>query len=259
VRAFEGLTPTAITLGLLFVLTRGLGIDLHAGIGKLVEPLVHAGDSFTAIVVIVLIDSLLWLIGVHPVAILALAKPVWLEMYTRNFEAAMAGLPPPHVGTRETFLWFIWIGGSGLTLPLAALLWRARSDQLRTVARVGLVPALFNINDAYLFGLPIVLSGALAVPFVVAPLAAAATTFVALKNGWVVPPHVDVPWTLPAPVGAFLTTRDARAVVLCLANLVLAGAIYYPFVRRYDRRLAAREAAATTAAAEAPERAGTSP
>jgi PTS system cellobiose-specific IIC component len=241
IRAFEGLTPTVMTLGLLFVVTGVLGVDLHAGMSRLVGPMIHAGDSFTAIVVIVLIDSLLWLIGVHPVAVLALAKPVWLEMYRRNADAVASGLAPPHIGTKETFLWFIWIGGSGLTLPLAALLWRARSQQLRSVARVGLVPAIFNINDAYLFGVPIVLSGALAVPFVLAPLAAAVSTVVALKSGWVTPPFRDILWTLPGPVGAVLSTNDWRAAVLCCFNLLMAAAIYYPFVRRYDRRLAARE------------------
>ncbi|EFS91162.1 hypothetical protein HMPREF9607_02452 [Cutibacterium modestum HL044PA1] len=47
---------------------------------------------------------------------------------------------------------------------------------------------------------------------------------------------VQPPWTLPAPIGAFLTTGgDWRAVILCLVNILISTAIYYPFMRMYDR------------------------
>lgn len=46
----------------------------------------------------------------------------------------------------------------------------------------------------------------------------------------------SAPWTLPAPIGAFLTTGgDWRAIVLCLVNILISTAIYYPFMRMYDR------------------------
>jgi cellobiose PTS system EIIC component len=54
---------------------------------------------------------------------------------------------------------------------------------------------------------------------------------------------LEVPWTLPAPLGAFLSTGgDIRAVVLEACTLSLSVAIYWPFVRRYDARLVAEEA-----------------
>jgi cellobiose-specific phosphotransferase system component IIC len=47
-----------------------------------------------------------------------------------------------------------------------------------------------------------------------------------------------MPWTLPAPVGAFLSTGgDYRAVILQMVNLAVGLIIYWPFVRRYDRFL----------------------
>ncbi|MBV8749844.1 MAG: PTS sugar transporter subunit IIC, partial [Candidatus Eremiobacteraeota bacterium] len=47
---------------------------------------------------------------------------------------------------------------------------------------------------------------------------------------------------------AFLTTLDWRACVLVAVNLVLAGAIWLPFVRVYERTEAARAARAAAAA-----------
>jgi len=49
-------------------------------------------------------------------------------------------------------------------------------------------------------------------------------------------------------VGAWLTTGgDPRAVLLQLTTLGLAVAVYWPFVRREDRRLATEEQSARPA------------
>src|SRR6266571_8493467 len=114
----------------------------------------------------------------------------------------------------------------------------ARSRQLRLVGRAGIVPAIFNINEPLLFGAPVVMNGKLAPPFVAAPLIAVTLSWLAMRWGLVRAPYIEVVWTLPAPVGAYLSTGgDLRAVVLQLANLLIALAIWWPFVRRYDRAL----------------------
>ena len=61
-------------------------------------------------------------------------------------------------------------------------------------------------------------------------------TWLAFSWGFVKYMAVQPPWTLPAPIGAFLTTGgDWRAVILCLVNILISTAIYYPFMRMYDR------------------------
>lgn len=207
-----------------------------------VAPLVAATDSLLGAWTVVLADGAMWLFGVHPVAILGALKPVWLSMLTENMAARADGLPLPHVATREFFLWFVWQGGSGGTLALALLLARARSRALRGVGRLGLVPSLFNVNEPILFGLPVVMNPRLAVPFLAAPLATATTTYLAMRLDWVARPHLEVLWTLPAPVGAYLATGgDARAVLLQCANLAISLVVWWPFVRAWDRRLLAGE------------------
>src|SRR6478609_7900238 len=126
-------------------------------------------------------------------------------MLVQNMEAAVHGLSLPHVATPPFFLWFIWQGGSGAVLPLAFLLARAKSAQLRSVGRLGIVPALFNVNEPILFGAPVVLS----------------------------------------PIGALLSTGgDWRALVLALGNMIVCLLLYWPFVRRYDQALLERESEA---------------
>lgn len=242
VHSFASIVPGFVSVATTWAIVHLVGLDLVGLLAGLVAPLVGVTDSLFGVLALTLVDSFMWLLGVHPMAVLAAAKPLWLQMLASNMEAAAAGLPLPHVATREFFLWFVWQGGSGGTLAVALLLLKAKSAMLKTVGRLGIVPALFNINEPILFGAPIVMNPRLAIPFVLAPLVSAATAFTAMSLDLVARPRLDVLWTLPAPVGAFLSTGgDVRALVLQLVNLALAAGIWWPFLRAYDRTILARE------------------
>src|SRR5882672_3593185 len=61
--------------------------------------------------------------------------------------------------------------------------------------------------------------------------------------------YIEVVWTLPAPVGAYLSSGgDVKALALQLINLAIAVGIWWPFVRRYDKELASSEARPVVAA-----------
>src|SRR5262249_52148780 len=137
----------------------------------------------------------------------------------------------------------------GTSLALVAHLVRARSAQLRSIAKIGLVPALFNINDPIMFGAPVVMNATLAIPFIVSPLLCAATAWAAFRFGFVTRPHLDILWTLPTPLGAFGSTGDVKSLLLVAFNFGMAFLMYGPFVRAYDRRLAAAEHAEPAAPA----------
>lgn len=245
VRSFAALLPTVSCVVLIWLIVHVFGIDLAGGIAALVRPLLLGGDSLAAVIIVVLIDSALWLVGVHGLSVLAAVRPLWLAALAENMAAASSGQPPLHVFTQEFFIWFTWQGGSGVTLAFALQLLFAKSKQLRLVGRAGIVPALFNINEPLLFGAPVVMNGKLAPPFVIAPTVLVITSWLAIHLGFVRAPYIEVVWTLPAPAGAYLSTGgDVRAVVLQLANLALALLIWWPFVRRYDRFLLEQEALA---------------
>jgi PTS system cellobiose-specific IIC component len=245
VRSFAALLPSTLCTVSVWAAVHLAGWDLAGGLGRLFAPLVSASDALPALWAIVLIDSGLWMIGVHGLSVLAAVRPLWLAALSENMQAALSGQAPTHLATQEFFVWFVWQGGSGTTLALAFWLLFARSQQLRLVGRAGLLPALFNINEPLLFGVPVVLNGQLAVPFVLSPVLLCTTTWFAMRSGWLQAPIAEVVWTLPAPVGAFLCTGGAlRAVILQMGNLILAVLLWWPFVRRYDRALAAAEARA---------------
>ncbi len=212
-------------------------VSVAAGIDAALVPLGRLGDSYTALIVIVLVETLLWSCGLHgPALLAAVVTPVYLTLQMQNMHAYAQHAPLPHIVVVSLFL-FVFPGGAGATLPLAALLAVSRVNRLRAIGRVALVPALFNTNEPLLFGAPVVFNPYLIPPFVAVPLLLATTTYVAVALGWVARPIYYVPSSLPSVIATFAATLDWRAVVLVLVNIAIAAVCYLPFVRAYERHL----------------------
>ncbi len=243
-RSFEALIPVTIVLVIMTIVTVTLNIDMHSLVDKAVAPLIKAGDTLPGVLIPVFLITFFWSFGIHGVSVVgAVARPVW-EVYLANNSAAVAaGKAIPHVAPETFFQWFIWIGGSGATIGLVlAMLIAAKSKYSKTLGRATIIPSIFNINEPVIFGTPIVLNPILIIPFIVTPLVGATVAYVATAMGLVNPTYVMVPWTLPAPIGAYLSTGgDWRAIVLCLANIAISFFIYLPFFKMYDRKLVEQE------------------
>ncbi len=204
---------------------------------QLMRPMATLGDSYAALMVIVLVETLLWTAGVHGPAVLsALLLPVYLTMQIANTHAFGAHAPLPYIVVVSLFL-FVFPGGAGATLSLAGLLAISRVPRLRRIGRLTLIPGIFNVNDPLLLGAPVVFNPFFVVPFVGTPLVLATVTYVAVAAGLVARSAFYVPTFVPAPLATYVATQDLRAVALTLVNIALALIIYYPFVRAYERHL----------------------
>lgn len=227
----------AIALAL-FAALAAAHVSIADGIAAAMRPISRLGDTYGALVAIVLVQTLLWTAGVHGPAMLAtVVTPVYLTMQMQNTHAYAAHAPLPYIVVVSLFL-FVFPGGAGATLPLAALLSVSRVPRLRRVGRVTLVPALFNINDPLIFGAPIVFNPYLVVPFVGVPLVLATVTYGAVAAGFVSRAAFYVPSSVPTFVSTYLATQDVRAIALAAVNVALAAVMYYPFVRAYERHAA---------------------
>lgn len=248
---FASLVPGLVVFLVVWVFFHLLGFDLFGLIVKAFQPiLTRAGDSLAWVLLMVFLDSGFWFIGIHALVLLALAKPIWLGLLQLNQEAHAAGaVTLPHIAAWPFYHWFVWTGGSGAVLPLAFMMLRARSRSLRAVGKLSAPSVLFNINEPLLFGAPVVLNPILAIPFFLAPAVCATLSWIALSLGWVARPYLQVPWTLPAPIGAFAAVGgDWRAVVLVFVNIAVSALIYWPFFRAYDQQVFQREEASAEGA-----------
>jgi cellobiose PTS system EIIC component len=232
----------ADVFGASFVMLLTLGLfNAHFSLGNALigalQPLAHLGDSYTALLVIVVAETALWTLGIHgPATLAAIVTPVYLALQAQNAAAFGAHLPLPHIVVVSLFL-FIFPGGAGATLPLAALLAFSKVERLRKIGRLTVVPALFNINEPLVFGLPIVFNPFLAVPFVIVPIVLATISYFAMADGLVARPWTWMPSALPTFASTYLATSDIRAVVLVIVNLTVATLIYIPFLRAYERHV----------------------
>jgi PTS system cellobiose-specific IIC component len=209
-------------------------VSLAAVISGAVSPLATLGDSLAALVVITAIEAAVWLVGIHgPALLAAIVFPVYLRLQADNTYAFVHHEPIPHIVVVATFL-FVFPGGAGATLPLVVLLLRSRVPRLRRLALATLLPSLVNINEPVIFGLPLAYNPVLAVPFVAVPVALSCTTYAAISLGLVGRPLFYTPAIVPAFANVFVATLDWRACALMAVNLLLAGAIWLPFVRVYE-------------------------
>lgn len=244
-RSFEALIPTAIIIPIVWLIRDLVGFDIHHFILGLFQPLVRAGNTLTGILVPIIIISLLWATGIHGDSVVgSVARPMWLVLLDQNIAAAAAGQPIPNIGPEPFFQWFVWIGGSGATIGLVLLMLLSKAPYLKSLGKASLLPAICNINEPVIFGVPVMLNPLLFVPFLLSPITIGITTYFSMQFGLVSKPFILVPWTLPAPVGAYLATGgDWRAIVLVLVNITIVTALYYPFLKAYERKLI-REGAA---------------
>ena len=137
----------------------------------LMSPLLGLVDSIGGIIFLAVLVMILWWFGIHDSVITGPLDVFLMSNYSANmaaFAAGTAAVSLPYI-VNEPFWWtFMTIGGSGATLGLAVLAATSKSKQIRTVGRLGLIPAIFNINEPLIFGLPIMYNPTLLIPFVVA-------------------------------------------------------------------------------------------
>ncbi|WP_232698232.1 PTS sugar transporter subunit IIC [Brevibacillus daliensis] len=244
-RSFEALIPIAIVLLLMTLVTVVFNLDLHALIGKAVAPLVTAGDSIFGVLIPVFLITFFWAFGIHGVSIVGtIARPLWEVYLGNNAEAVASGQATlPHIAPETFYQWFIWIGGSGATMGLVlCMLLFAKSRYSKTLGKTVVTPSIFNINEPVIFGIPIVLNPIMVIPFVIVPLITATLSYYVTVLGFVNPTYIKVPWTLPAPIGAYLSTGgDWRAIILVVVNILISFLIYLPFFKMYDNRLVEQE------------------
>jgi cellobiose PTS system EIIC component len=244
-RSFEALIPAAIIIPTVWAIRDLLGFDIHHFVLQLFQPFVSAGNTLPGILAPIIIITLLWATGIHGESVVgSVARPVWLVLLDQNIAAAAAGQPIPNIGPEPFFQWFVWIGGSGASLSLVLLMLFSKTPYLKSMGRATLLPGICNINEPVIFGVPVMLNPLLFIPFILGPITIGTLTYYAMQLGLVGKPYILVPWTLPAPIGAYLATGgDWRAIVLVLVNIAIATAIYYPFLKAYERKLIADGAA----------------
>ena len=253
-RAFEALVPAILLITLVWGIEWFVSSFTFSGAdGKIqqmtlpillmraFQPLVFVQDSYPAALLEIVLMMLLWSVGIHGMNVVtAIALPFWLSTLATNATANGHGIV-----TEPFFHIFAHLGGSGATWPLVIYMLRSRSAQLRTVGKVALGPAIFNINEPVTFGVPMALNPLMMIPFVLVPVIIVTINYIVFAAGLVHVPVVLQPFTVPIGVSGFVATGgDIKGSLLQFFDLAVSALLYYPFFKAWERILIEREEAA---------------
>jgi len=239
---FNDLVPVAVTI--LVIAAVGEGIRTVTGtyitniIYKLVQiPLQKVITTPVGIVIMTFIALLFWSVGVHGNQLIASVRsPLDAAALATNIALVEAGMQATEVYTGAMWTVFITMTGSGITLSLIlAILVFSKREDYRAVAKLGLVPGIFGVNEPIIFGLPIVLNPLLLVPFIFSGCLAAGVSYFAIASGFLPFNYVATPWGLPLFVNAFVAYGSWKAILVQIIILGLCFLVYTPFVKAANR------------------------
>lgn len=249
-RSFEALIPGAVVLITLWIIRDIIGFDVNSALMAMFKPITGLlGNNLFGALLPMFFIHLLWSFGIHGMSIVgSVIRPIWLVMLDDNAKALASGTSAtklPYIAPEQFYQWTVTIGGAGATIVVAALfLFICKSKFLKEVGRFTLIPGIFNINEPMMFGAPMILNPYMFIPFNLVPLVLTTISYSAIKLGIVNGFTTYQAWTLPAPIGGFLSAgNDWRVVVLIVVNLLVAGIICYPFVKAYDKKMVQDEMA----------------
>ncbi len=201
-------------------------------------PLTALGASLPATVLVLLIETLLFSFGLHgPNIVGGVMQPIWLTLTAENAAAFAAGEALPNIVNYQFYSNYVKLGGCGATIGLAILcLIAAKSTQYKTLGKLAIGPAIFNINEPLIFGVPIVLNPVMMIPFMITPIVLAIATYFVMSIGLVpLANGANIPWTTP-PVVAGLIIGGWKGALWQVVEILISVAIFFPFFKMQDNK-----------------------
>ncbi|CUP98228.1 PTS sugar transporter subunit IIC [Clostridium baratii] len=242
--SFAALIPSAIVITMFFLVRIGFEFTsfetAHNFIYKVLQtPLQGAGNTLFAQIIYSLACTVFWFFGINgPAVANTVFAPITKILTIENLEAFQAGLPLPNIFTDPFSNFFTGFGGGGSTLSLViVMVLFCKSQRIKQLGRLSIVPGFFGINEPIIFGLPIVLNPVLIVPFVGVPVINLVLSTIATNMG-IIPytTGVSLPWTTPIGFSGYLSTGSVIAGVWQIGLLLLGCVIYYPFIKMLDKQ-----------------------
>ena len=260
------MVPQAIQNGFAAIVPLLFNVIIFLGINTIIE--VATGEAYTlpsgfmavlaaplgaltsvpGVIFLGVFASILWCFGIHGTLVVSsIIAPVSMQMTATNGELMAAGAPLVF-SAAFLFNYIQTCGGSGHTLPLVLLSLRSKSEQMRAVAKAGLIPGWFGINEPVTFGMPIMYNPILCIPYVLNVALVMCLAWLAMDVlGLITCPWVYVSALLPMGAVNYLKTLDIRNAIFDYVMILPVGLVWYPFFKAYEKQLVTQEEAARAA------------
>ena len=241
--SFNVLIPVILVLAFWGIISTILYVSFDTNLVALIsqfiqEPLRKVNTSLVGVLFLYSLGNFLFTLGIHQTVIYGtLLEPLLIANINENMLAYANHQAIPNIMNVAFVPTFGMIGGSGSTIVLIIVtLLFSKNKVSKSIAKLGLAPGIFNINEPIIFGYPIVYNIALMIPFVLLPAIGIAVAYAATAIGFMNPCVVYIPWTTPPLVNAYLATAgDWRAVIVQLLIIIIGVLLYLPFVKINDK------------------------
>lgn len=241
-----GPTFVAITIiSLTFFIKWGFTLTSYGDLFSFLEvyltkPAMLLGTSGWSAVLYGVLRSVFWFFGIHPSPLNAVFVPLSTAATVAQIEAFQAGTPAGALPYLEftIVMMLVTIGGTGNTLGLSFAMFKSKSEQYKALNKIAFVPGLFNINEPYVFGLPLMLNPTYFLPLVLSSVVGGVVgmTFIKLGLLGAFNPEVSIAWVVPTAIAGFFR-GGIMLVVVVVITIALQALIYYPFYKVEDNRL----------------------
>ena len=241
VKSFEALIPSFVVVTVMFVVNWLVSLTSFGNLQDVIftflqTPLLSLGNTVGAMIIAYLFLHFFWFFGINGSSVVgAVFNPVLRALSVENMQAFKDGNPLPNIITGQFQDMFATFGGGGSTLSLIlAMVIFCKSQRIKKLSQLSLVPGVFGINEPIIFGLPIVLNPILLIPFALVPTINIIISYVAMNIGLV--PYtngIQLPWTTPPIISGFLVSGWQASILQALL-IALGIFLYYPFIRVMD-------------------------
>lgn len=240
---FQGIS-VAVTTGTAgaFTICSGFMALLSAPLGALI--------SVPGMFILTAFAGLLWCFGIHGTMItMPIIMATSLQAVAENGALVAAG-GDPLFSPAFLFMGCAFCGGTGNTFPLVLMSLRSKSEQMRAVAKAGLIPGWFNINEPVTFGMPIMYNPVLCIPYVLSIIVGVAFMYLGYATGLLMPGWIAISALLPMGFAAFLSTLNPLNAAWDYLTIIPCGLVWLPFFKAYEKQLVAQEEEAKRLEAE---------
>ncbi len=252
-QSFDALLPSALVIFAFFLVRILFSLTSFDTVYNFIytmlqAPLKNVGNSLPSVLLYNFLASLLWCFGINgPTITNSVWSPIFFVLTQDNLQAFQKHLELPHIFTQPFIDIFTTYGGGGSTLSLLiVMLVICKSNRVRQLGKLAIIPGIFGINEPIIFGLPVVLNPIIAIPFIIIPTLNTLISGLVMTWGWV--PHTNgvlLPWTTPPIISGWLSTGSWTGSVLQLFEIILGIIIYYPFIKMLDNQYLKEEKAAS--------------
>lgn len=239
--SFNVLFPVMVTIIVCstvnFGVTQLTGMSLYDIIyTTLQKPLESVMQGLPGLLILMLVAQLFWVIGIHGNQIIKpVREPLLNAAILANTDMVNSGnVVREELNIINMSFWDVYMsmGGSGVTIGLiVAIFIFSKREDYKGIAKLSLMPGIFNINETMTFGLPIMLNPIMAIPFIITPLVTGTIAYALTAVGFADVLVYAIPWTTPPVLSAWLASGGSiTCIITQLICIVVSILIYIPFV-----------------------------